>query len=240
MAGKRLVLHIGTHKTGSSSFQRSLQRNAGALIDRGVRPLRERIPGREAPPLRRANATGIAHLFLRPELQTGARIRGEVPALTQKEKAQRRAALAARIARMDEETVLISAEVFCFLRTEDEQESLRAFVAATGRRVETLAVFRNDAEWRKSWADQLAKDARVSRALDEAADGPGHDLRGEWIFDRGAIRGFWAPFGLREIDYDACPNIVAALYGALGIDPEGLAIDFRLNRRRPGDREGAG
>ena len=43
-AQKRLILHIGTHKTGTSSFQRSLQNNAQSLIGAGIRPIRERVP----------------------------------------------------------------------------------------------------------------------------------------------------------------------------------------------------
>lgn len=230
MSEKRIILHIGTHKTGTSSFQRSLMANTETLIARGVRPLREEVL-HSAKRQHRTNVSGIAHLFIRPALRTVARINGSVEDLTPSQTAERRDRLAQRLMEITEPLVIISSESFCFLRSAEEQAQLRKTLEQVGRRVETLVVFRDDASWRTSWQNQIHKRPEVSAQI--APPGQGDGLLDDWYFDKAAIRHFWSPFGLREIDYGASENIVETLYQAMNVPRDGILTEFNVNRSKP-------
>ncbi len=71
----RLVLHVGTHKTGSSSFQRSLMLNETGLAEHGGGVIRELdLHARTSNP-NEFNLTSLSQLFMRPELATPARLK---------------------------------------------------------------------------------------------------------------------------------------------------------------------
>lgn len=226
---KRIILHIGTHKTGTSSFQRSLMANAETLIARGVRPMQEEVL-HSAKRQHRTNVSGIAHLFIRPALRTVARINGSVEDLTPSQTAERRDRLAQRLKEITEPLVIVSSESFCFLRSAEEQAQLRRMLEQVGRWVETLVVFRDDASWRTSWQNQLQKRPEVSAQI---ALGQEDGLLEDWYFDKAAIRHFWSPFGLREIDYGASENIVETLYQAMNVPCDGILTEFNVNRSKP-------
>ena len=231
MARRRLFLHIGPHKTGTSSFQKSLELNAQALIAQGVRPLTEAHikhgtrTGRE-----RAALHSLADLFIRPDLPTGMRLRDGVQPLTDRQKRNRRGRVAARLAAMTDPAVVLSAESFCYLRTPQERALIQSFLTETRRAATILLVRRNAEDWRASWLSQMRRGTHgpdwASHMQQEQAE------RSEWYFDLQALRAFWAPLPIVEVDFDAVPNIVPALYRAMDVDPSGLLTDLRLNPRR--------
>lgn len=139
--------------------------------------------------------------------------------------------MARRLSDFDEETVLISSEALCFLRTASEQETLCKFLESTGRQIQTLAVFRDEIAWRASWESQLTKashDAhKIARAEDEDVS-----ILGDWYFDKNAIKAFWAPFNLNQFEYEAHANIVDVLYKEIGLSLEELQTGIFKNRRR--------
>lgn len=231
MSGRRLILHIGTHKTGSTSFQKCLLRNSAALNGRSVRALREKnLHHPSGNPVPRCNLAGFAQLLLRDEVRSIARLKGRQETLPAAQRRRRLDRLADRVAGLEAETVIMSAEGLCFLRDPLEQAALRRFVERTGRRVTTLVVFRQEADWRASWSDQIAKALRDGPATLADQYGPGGVLD-DWYYDKDAIRAFWAPFALHEIDYAAQDNVIIALFAACGVDMTGLNLEFRFNVR---------
>lgn len=233
--GGRLILHVGTHKTGTTSFQESLKVNADILRDKGVGAVGETLVGRDGEARFRYNLAGLSDLFIRPEIATGFRLRhGHDTPTPRFEAAVRRSRWAIDLRRRPERDLLLSAEGFCFLRTAAEARRLRRFLAATRRRPVILLATRNAADWRASWTAQLMKNKSVRAGLAKAD--PAHRIDADWYFDVDAIRSFWSGLGeLREIDFDATMavegNIVPRLYREAGIDLDGLDVDVRLNTR---------
>ncbi|RME16983.1 MAG: hypothetical protein D6801_04355 [Alphaproteobacteria bacterium] len=234
MAERRIILHVGTHKTGTSSFQASLAANRARLEADGIVPVARKggdgRPGAEA-----YNLAGLANLFIRPDLATPPRLRAPGREPKPEEAARRRRLFARRLAEDPAETLLLSAEGFCYLRSAEEAGWMRDFLAETGRAAQILLVLRGEAGWRQSWRNQLARDTRVRRALGALPEARRPD--GEWYFDRAALTGFWAGQGaLTVVDYDAAlaadGSVLPALYRALGVDPAGLDLDFHQKRRR--------
>jgi len=239
---KQLILHIGTHKTGSSSFQRSLMLNERALAKRGVGVIRERDMDAASSNPNEMNLTSLSHLFVRPELPTPMRLKNES---RPHEGAIKRAVLrrlwARDLAKRPQPVLIGSAESFCFLRTAREARQLSGFLSAIHRDLVVLLVARNEAEWRASWQAQLEKRPKVREGL--AKVDPSVRIDGDWYFDLAAIRAFWSALGeVREIDYDAeiaiSGNIVSRLYREAGIDPEGLETSVRINERPDSGKRG--
>lgn len=224
----RLFLHIGTHKTGSTSFQAFLQDNRPTLIARGQRPVLEAGHGPFAGRFR-ANLAGLAHLHLRPDLVTGARVRGEVPPpLPPAGRAAAEDRIVARLVTLDAPVVILSSEMFCFLRSADEQAALGRMFGRLGRELRVVVAFRDPADWRDRWVRQLARNPAVPKALGAVPEHRRAD--GAWYYDTEAIRRFWSGLApVTEIDYDAEPDMVTALARSMEIDMTGLARSGRRN-----------
>jgi hypothetical protein len=231
MLRKRLILHIGTHKTGTSSFQRSLKSSEQNLIQQGLVPILEsRIKDGVATNIKRANVHSKAHLFVRPELRTGARIRHGIIDLTEQQRANCRARFAKRLRSMPAPSVILSAEVFSFMRTGQEQKYLSEFIAQTERDVTTLVVFREETEWRASWVAQLKSNPEHYEEIQRQPEESRIDA--DWFYDKSAIRKSWILFNLKELSYEAHGNIINAIYREIGITTEGLNTDIRAYIRK--------
>lgn len=233
--GGRLILHVGTHKTGTTSFQESLKVNAGALAARGIGAVSESFDDQAGAVRYRYNLMDLADLFIRPEIETGHRIRKGARPPAGLRAAVARAGWARRLARRPERDLIVSSESLCFLRSPQEARRIRRFIAGVRRKPVILLVTRNPDDWRASWTAQLGANRRVHKAL--AAADPSLRIDAPWYYDLAAIREFWGKLGdLREIDFDAVMaeerNIVPHLYRAAEIDPDGLDLEVRLNTRQ--------
>ena len=228
---KRLLLHVGTHKTGTTSFQGNLIANRDALRAKGVRHLRDKVY-RNGKPRKKMQPQHLTfgNIMVRDSLNITPRVMQRVVALDHAGRAARRERMAARIRDMPARDVLISTEILCFLRTPEERDDLRAFIAATGREAQCVLVFRNTDDWRASWEDQLRKygDERYHRLTDWPED---QRINGSWYYDKGAISSFWSDFNTTEIDYGAHTDIVTAIYDGFGIDWSGFETGHRDNLR---------
>lgn len=235
MEERRLFVHVGTHKTGTTSFQASLAENAQTLRAHGIAPLGlakwDRLPW-----LRTTyNLTHFAHLFIRPELGTGPRLRGTLRKLSPDRQTVRRNRVAAKIAASPARDVVMSSEAFSFLRTPGEATAMGEFLGRCGRRPVFLLVLRNDADWRESWKNHLAHSRRIVEWIAREPDE--NRPEGEWYFDRASLTAFWRGLGeLRVIDYDAARaaegSVLPALFGEFGVDASDLELDFARNKRR--------
>lgn len=239
---RRLFLHIGTHKTGTTSFQHSLAANSAALMQQGIGVKKECLIRPDGRRRHSVMLRGTVNAMVRPELMTGFRVsrlrQGIDPDSEQRETPEE---VAADIASRRARSVVASSEGFCFLRTAEEQARVRAFLAATRRKPVILLVHRREADWRASWDNQLRKTPESWQWLQGLPEAQRPD--GEWYFDLAAIRAFWRPLGkLREIDYDAevaaRGSILPALYREISADIAALDLGFRRNIRADLDADG--
>ncbi|GKY88546.1 sulfotransferase [Sinisalibacter aestuarii] len=239
MAGrKQIVLHIGTHKTGTTSFQHSLRANYLRLRRQGVRPLANATQKRG---LRRVlrpsfNNTVLADAFLRPGCATIARMKSHARFPKPEGQAANRAEYLRRIQKARAPMVFISAEALCFLRTPEEQALMRAFLDATGREAKIILTLRDEEAWRASWNNQLRKNPGVWTWMEKLPEQDRSD--GAWYFDRAALQAFWSALGeVVTVDYDAAKrdegNTLPAMYRAMGLDPARFRLDYEKNQRVP-------
>jgi hypothetical protein len=181
---QRLFLHVGPHKTGTSSFQRAVAERAEALHAAGLAVWRDSEG--------RSNAGALANLVTRPELQTAPRLRGRTGAVND-ERRRRAARRVARWAANAPEDLLISSEAFSHLRSAQEADWLRAILPDGITRIVPILVRRPLADWRASRRAQLEK-VGVVAALDALND-DALSCDGEWYYDWARLETFWATFG---------------------------------------------
>lgn len=226
MKDREFFLHIGTHKTGTTSFQKFLESNFTALTKQDVFPFFEFT----AKGTRRFNAVRLAHLFIRNELATGARLRGNIPRWGHQAIGKHESVAISQINQAPQRTVIASAEGFSFLRTSAEQDKIRRFLAQIDRNVTIFVVFRNDMDWRESWNNQLAKDRAVQESIGNYS--PQDRPDGEWYFNKDTIRSFWFELAsVVELRYEDHNDICSALVSEMHVNPAGMKSVSRQNTR---------
>lgn len=224
---KTLYLHIGTHKTGTTSFQQFLSDRKDYLIANGVYPhIEDGSPATQA-----GNSLEFAHYFVRPSLNTVVRAASKAHVHGLSEFLRYVRAFRRRFLGRACPDYIVSAEALCFLRTWPERMKLRFLAQALGARIVPIIVFRNDHDWRASWEHQLQSVPFVRSILSD----PGFTIIDDWYFDKAAILKFWSGVGeVRTIDYDKAMesggDIIEPLLEVLGVPcPQGTS--YRLNPR---------
>lgn len=214
-----LWLHVGTHKTGTTSIQAALAAREDALAAAGVALWPE------------PNAQDLANHFIRPSLWTIPRMLGvsapvDIAVFDD---------LALRMdeARGDHDDLLISSQEFCMMRDALEAHVLKSTLRQVFARVVPVVAFRDVDDWRASRADELHRVGMWERQ-DALPDALSSD--GDWYYDPAAVRRFWAQIGdVVEIDYDAAVardgSVLPAFARALGRPSLFDGLDLRLNRR---------
>jgi len=127
---KRLIVHIGVHKTGSTSIQHTLFRNTGQMADRGFL-----YPRFYAGRVNAVNHTSLAWEIEMNKLDH-ARLRN----------------WAASLAQTDAHTVILSAEDFSRLKSLDFLDCFSDFFEA-----EVVIYLRRQDSWVSSWYNQHIK-----------------------------------------------------------------------------------
>ena len=184
----RLFVHIGTHKTGTTSFQHWLLRHETELHTRfGLGVYHGAFPNNRE--------VGLACASVERSLPT----RG-IPQWVEPEWRRHVGDLVAEQLRRDDDLVL-SSEALSFLRERSEVERLAQMVR--GRDVTILAVLRNRADFLRSWGDHLQRD-RYKLSKDPrsfAYVGPD-----SWLADYDTLldtyRHVFGKENVRAIDYD--------------------------------------
>jgi len=214
---RRLFLHLGTHKTGSTSIQAALSNTHPRLVASGLEPYMGGVtPKAQSRVGRSFNSWPLAHAVLRPEVQTTKRLR--LLSLSPLSEADVLAQFAAKIHVSDCPEHVVSAEAFCFLRQPQEQRRLMAVLSDLFEVVTPIVVLRETAGWRHSYSGQLDR-AGLRPQLDALP--PQQRPDGEWYYDQDAIQAFWTIFGtVAVINYDdvvgADGSVLPAFYRALG------------------------
>lgn len=236
MTAKRLYLHIGTHKTGTTSFQASLRVNFDRLKRNGYHAFS--LPGRKVKwyklRWRKYNAAMVANSFLRPGIASIARLKARDRNPTPETQAKLRAKYLKKMKAVSAPNLIVSAEGFTFLRTAEEKALLREFLESLGREVKIILVSRGEEGWRASWKNQVRKRPNIWKRTQDLPDEQRAD--GEWYYDWPAILDFWSDLGdLRIVSYDEAMqsegNVIPAVYRAMDINPDGLELGFDKNQR---------
>ena len=227
MGQRRAIVHIGTHKTGSTSLQYWLAQNAQHLESRygfGVyRPIHPN--GRE-----------LALWCANPDRQIPT-IR-EIPEWqSHKWRTESFGHMRSEIER-DTDTLVASNETLCLLRTNDELERLRELFSP--RHIEIVLVTRRPDEFLRSWREQLTRDG-FSESNDPSSFA--YLASDSWLVDYEEIlRVYRRVFGddqVHHVDYDAAlardSSIIPAVMAHVVGDTHDLP-DWRDVRRNRGSR----
>lgn len=224
---RTLYLHVGTHKTGSTSFQQFLFDNRSYLTQHGVCP---HIEGRPSS-IQAGNSYEFAHYFVRSSLQTVVRAGTKAHVHSPSEFVRYVLAFRRHVANCPCPGYLVSAETLCFLRTPLERMKLRALAFALNARIIPIIVFRNERDWRASWQHQLDTVPFVRSILSD----PKFTVIDDWYFDRDEILRFWSRVGkVRVVDYDEAMksdgDVIKSLLNTIDV-PCPSDISYRLNQR---------
>lgn len=208
---KRLIIHIGMHKTGSSSIQRFLSRNRYLLRAWGVYYPTSRGAGGQRQPKHNALFSAISHQAdfnePHPELESGG------------EQVHR---LIRQIERARCTTAIISAEGLSGEKP-DFAKALAPLAEAFD--VQIIAFIRRHDVWVESFYKQmvLSREVREARSFDAFCDDPATRLHMQFA----TILGWWAAvFGDNAVsavpfDQAADAGIVRTFLSAAGL-PAGL------------------
>lgn len=215
---KRIVLHIGTHKTGSTSIQRFLLDHANYLSELGIALYRGQF--------HETNHRELDLASMRYERDSFARL-GNSRDIDCGEEFTR---LIVKIVHdylnaCPEPQVIFTSEGLSWIRFDDEIERLKS-ILDIGRNEATVVVYlRNKEDYLKSYTRQLYKNAERSPSDD--FNSVLYVEQGTWLTDYDTLiakyeKGFGAN-NVVVIDYDEemqkHGNVIPAFLRVLGIDP---------------------
>jgi hypothetical protein len=203
---RRVLLHIGTHKTGTTSLQHFLQDHNGTLLAAAGAhyPTGFFIPTLHA---------DLPLLTIRPERTWPARIR-----FPETQRPAWQAAAEAHVRRQVEssphELLVYSHEDLSYLRFDDELERLRALLH--GRTVQVVVCLRDPAAFLRSYGEQLAATGFAPSADPTSF---AYVERDSWLVDRDTLlSGYRRWFGdehVRVVDYDETVRLDGSVIPAL-------------------------
>lgn len=228
---RRVVVHIGQHKTGSTAFQ-------AALVDAREDLERLDVAVFHSSVVKAKNQAGeLPLLTVRPELVFPMRARNPDASLPEGREVMRQI-VAQQVAR-PKGTLIASAEALSFIRTEEEARALRDLLS--GREVEIVVALRDPAGFLESWVNQLERmDLPTTSPFPTSLSYTHPDT---WLVDHeGLLAPFRAVFGSEHVhvlDYDAIvardSTIIPALWETCGLPVAALKERERQrkNVRRP-------
>lgn len=214
---RRLFLHIGTHKTGTTSFQTALLSVAPQLRQAGC----EVLHGKPLARKRSANAFLLANCFIRPSLKTSPRLLSNAPPPDEANTQLIMSGLAEMVENSMAKDFIISSEEFCLLRKAEESAQLRRHFTPLFSEIVPVLCLRSHEAWAESREDQLFK-TFVIPMLEGVPDE--ESTNGSWYYQKQELCRFWEDIGrLVVIDYDAAlekdGSILPALFSAVEQTP---------------------
>jgi hypothetical protein len=226
MASRAAVVHIGTHKTGTTSFQAMIARNEEYFAKQGLSyPAAGRI--------------GDTHHNLAWELHGDERYDPAAGSL---------ADLVHELRQVDQRAVLLSSEDFeCLYRRPESLRSMRASLQALGYDTHVVVVLRQPSEYLESLYDELHAKHGFEEELATfvaRAMGDGNISFRHWDFTidyERLVAPFAAVFGdqavhcLRYSRVDSVPPLLEACGTLLGLTISPIVGWPRFNPRTSGD-----
>jgi hypothetical protein len=222
----KIILHIGTHKTGTTSIQHVLHNERRHFEQRGYAPI--------------AGLTGKPNF---KELFHAAVLRGRIKRLALRRPIWPRWYLAHRVrlhigramAANRAANVIVSSELLCLLRQRQEIERLKRLFP-DGSEFAVVVCLRNKTDYMDSLRHQLE---RQGIAFGGAGETLGNLSDDTWLADHSGLLSAYGALtsDLRVIDYDAAcardADILPSFLGAIGIADPALAVGgAHLNLRR--------
>lgn len=214
MSGKAVV-HIGIHKTGTTSFQYVLAANAAELAKHGFRVFETSIDGWSL----KSQALELSHLCLRPHLDAPIRIiRPDIAEQDVQDKFREH--IAAVIAET-QPVVIFSHEDLSLMRTKAEVAQLAALMAP--RDVTIVICTRNERDFLQSWRQQLRRMGMPE--VTTSSDSVSNTEAGSWLTSTDTlIQLLGETFGSQNVvvlRYEDCmaqdADVVPSLLEAAGI-----------------------
>jgi len=224
------VVHIGTHKTGTTSFQHALSAAAERIEATGeFRLFRSRHTDVKS------WALEVPLLVVRQSLNFTLRRLLPDATLESAKVALRRHVISELVS--DAQHVILSQEALSFLRTEAEFRELSLLFAESGRIPRFLVVLRNSEAFLRSYKAQLVKMGMPVSS--EYKDSLTYTEPDSWLADTASlIHGYHRAFGadsLKVLKYEVMVHdqgsVVPALWRACGLPEYLLPADLHwLNR----------
>lgn len=199
---KILYVHVGKHKTGTTSIQAYLKQNSITFKEKGVFPISHfDVFGKSNISANPYNSVQLSHLCLRNDLLTPVRLRLNNYFL--KPELEMNAILLdanERLHQLPGSKFILSSEAFSFMRTEDEK--IRFKKLFNGFDVRPIVVFREKKSWLKSWESQVKRNLSDKYPEEKKNEqGIFNFQPNSWLVDDERIRDFFGPKA-HLIDYD--------------------------------------
>lgn len=206
---KRLILHIGLHKTGTTSLQKFFLEHRNFYIDRDINYY--------VSATRPNNGSEVAYLILRdglpPRNEDFEPIIKHVTAFLQD---------------TVQSTGLIIGEAFSYLRTDAECQAIRDLLSEKIENIEIVIVWREKSEWWKSYLNQMQKDG--SRGPCPAGETSYLDPHG-WLTDFGLLRDVLFRNFENVIELEYKQNMIRHFCTSLKLPLPPTYVEHRANTR---------
>lgn len=218
---REIMLHIGTHRTGSTSIQAFLAKNRRALGRQGLRVYRGSIEPN--------NHTELYLAAMRPERDSLAKMKMKRP-FDSSAVERARSRIHRFLDSADAEKVLFTTEGLSLLRFPDELERLLELIRAEEHHVSVILYLRNRDDFLSSYRRQLAK--QPGREPSSNRDSVLYVEPDSWLADYDHLLEVWrAAFGtdaIHVINYDAeldrAGSVIPSFVAKLGVDPSALDV----------------
>lgn len=232
-----LYVHIGIHKTGSTSIQHYLNNHNCFFGDNNFHivsnnDISKYVHLQENIKIPATNLFTLANLITRPKLLTPVRI--NKISITQNffETSAAIKKINAALHEIDKNKLILSAEGFSFLRTPEEHFLFD--LLSDGFNVKTLGFYRNERAWTKSWQRQISGlKKRVTPHLQ--GQGTIFDLSpNSWLFKRQALftifpNLIWEDYDkIIAVDRNVIPRYLEFL--RVNVEKAPKWIDYQHNR----------
>jgi hypothetical protein len=219
---KRVFLHAGMHKTGTTSIQTYLTANRKWLAERDYFVMGDLEASRlhwRSKFGRSANCYRIAHLAIRPDLPTPMRLTAPETLASSRGVDRAIRDLNSYIGSHHCHNIIISSEAFSFLRISSERQRVRQMFS--NHQVVPILFFRDEMEWLKSWKSELSKHLDLAEGRSSQLEICNFSER-SWLVDYEGIKKFWGKSG-KYLSYEDAVNgfgsVIPTFVEALGLDP---------------------
>jgi len=218
---KRVFLHAGMHKTGTTSIQRYLTKNRKWFAARGYFVMGDLEASRlrwRSKFGRSANCYRIAHLAIRPDLETPMRITAPENLAPSRGIDRLIRDVNGYIRRQRCHNIIISSEAFSFLRSTSEGQIVRQMFA--NHHVVPIIFVRDKTKWMESWKSELSKHLDLADVQTSKLEICNFS-QDSWLVDYKGIERFWGKSG-KYLSYDESlgrfGSVIPTFLGALDLD----------------------
>lgn len=211
----KIILHIGKHKTGSTSFQLLLRKSHAPLEEIGFHPLPHRVGNR------------LASFAIRDHLPIP-------PLLDRKGVKPSKESLIEDIRALTEDknfhTYIISSEHLSYLRTTEEIELVKSCLPPQTD-ISVFLVLRNQEDFLNSYREQITSSGHGPK---NDPSSPYYCEPDSWLLDDETLVNSWKSVfpNIKILDYQR-ENMLKNLGRAMGFPEEILDKEIRLNINSP-------